>query len=233
MSRACFLVCLSLCLPLPACSMKPDIARPEASWLLNVLGPKQPFIQKESPASWVTQGPFTPERVRLEPSAERDAVRITGGEQGLVLARKLNAYVLTTPFLTWQWKVAPHKGGTHPVRLIVGFRDGGAPRGVRADDKGALPDHDRSLVLLWGHSALNRGWSEPSKRDGAPARYTVRGGQEHTRQWFSEGVDLVALHKRLWPDHPLLDVRVAYAGVAAAGGSSANAAFIRDINLTR
>ncbi|MBL4614710.1 MAG: hypothetical protein JKY27_07550, partial [Magnetovibrio sp.] len=101
---------------------------------------------------------------------------------------------------------------------VVGFV-GGAPEDTKNDVQGvALPPHDRALALIWGDTALRRGSLSlpPLERPLEAPLYTVRGGRENTRKWWSEAVDLSDLYAKAWPNDKRRKVRITFIGLAAA-----------------
>lgn len=204
--------------------------------VMRTLGPTPLFASLDQPEDWIVVGRPTPERVALVQDEGRPAVKITVGAERLVLGHRLGRHILSVPFLTWTWKVSHHRGDLHPVRLVVGFRDGVDKTAPPAGPIDHLPRHDRMLELVWSASALQRGWMRrpPKGHPDARARYVVRGGEERTGVQWREGVDLTALHRRAWPNTPMDQTRTAFIAVEAPSAPPRDAligALISDIRL--
>ena len=144
------------------------------------------------------------------------------------------AMMLATPFLGWSWSLSNHGEGIHPVRLIIGFKGGVSAEDETTSRSKGLPLHDRAITLVWGDTALRRGAFSlpPEERPFEAPVYTVRGGRENTRQWWSEAVDLSDLYKKAWPQDNHRRVRIAFIGLAAAATPSPVRGRVSDITLT-
>jgi hypothetical protein len=145
------------------------------------------------------------------------------GANGAAL-RRLDAPLLAMPFLFWDWTVidgAPE----HPVRVVIGFADQPvAPDSAftRAFSPAAPPRFSRSVALVWGSSALQRGSIETHAPDGegrSHVRYVVRGGRENRGRWWSEHLDLSQIHAAAWPDVDMAQSHVVFAGISTAAGA--------------
>ncbi len=206
---------------------------------LEVLGPVPGFLPL--PADWVIEGPegAAAERLSVVDKAGVRALRVVAGAEGFVIARRVRAGLLATPYLSWSWNMEARGTGVHPVRLLVGFHGGdpespswGAQPFVWAGS--ALPPHDRTLTLAWGHSARHQGTlTRPRAKGRAPSRYTVRGGAGNAGAWWSETVDLAELYARAWPGDDRRRVRVMFIGIAAAASRPAATAHLSRIVLSR
>jgi len=146
------------------------------------------------------------------------ALEIRTGPAQSIAARRINAMLMATPYLSWSWHLSDHGQGTHPVRMVIGFK-GGVPDGssTRGRNNG-LPEHDRAMTLVWGDTALRRGTlTAPNpNRPFEAAVYTVRGGRENTRKWWRDTVDLSELYQKAWPNDERRTIRITFIGIAAA-----------------
>jgi hypothetical protein len=203
---------------------------------LDVLGPTPELVAAGLPGDWVSQGRAGPGQARV---VERDgvpALRLVPGGDGFIVARRLEATLLMSPYLSWSWNVENHGEGLHPVRLIVGFHGGTRDRQPLAWLGSALPPHDRSFAIAWADSALRRGSVlKPEGAEGARAPlYIARGGRENANTWWLETVDLERIYRELWPGDDSTRVRVVFVGLAAAATpGDAPAAFVSGIRLSR
>jgi hypothetical protein len=207
---------------------------------LDVLGPTPDLVAAGLPGDWVSQGRAGPGQARV---VERDgvpALRLTPGGDGFIVARRLDAALVMSPYMSWSWNVEPHGAGLHPVRLIVGFHGGHPDSAGRAREPlsllgSALPSHDRSFAIAWADSPLRRG--SVLRPEGAGPRaplYIARGGRENANAWWLETVDLERIYRELWPGDASSRVRVVFVGLAvtpAAGDTPA--AFVSGIRLSR
>lgn len=232
---------LAALLALSACA-PPPIAGIDVEGKLDVLGPTPDMVAAGLPGDWVIQGRAGAGRARV---VERDgvpALRLVSGGEGFILARRTDALLLATPYLSWSWNMESHGEGLHPVRLIVGFHDGG-PDGAPAETPttrwpgGALPPHNRSFAAAWADSALRRGiMLRPETPDSPRAPlYIVRGGRENTNTWWLETIDLERIYRDLWPDGDIQRARVVFIGLAvvAQPETATAAAHVSGIRLSR
>ncbi len=199
----------------------------EPSGRIEILGPRAGFDPAHLAADWSSVG-GADERLRVVALGGVPSLRFEPGRRPVTLARRTDAVLLATPFLSWAWNLESAGSAPHPVRLVVGF-DGGDPDGRSWGDRAlvwfgtALPPHDRLLVLRWGASALERGALDTgagSQAAAAPrvATYTVRGGPENAATWWLETVDLADLYARAWPGDRSGSARVVFVGFAADPG---------------
>ena len=224
---------------LVACAEPTTTRRPSGS--MDVLGPVPAFEASALPGDWVTEGGVSRGRLTV---VERDgipALMVINGGENFVAAKPTRASLLATPYLSWAWNVEIRDSGPHPVRLVVGFHGGdrrrpawSSPPPVPADH--GLPVHDRTIVIAWGESALQRGaivLPETTAVPQPPARYTARGGRENAGTWWLETVDLSDIYRRSWPDDDAASVQITFIGVAAAAGKSPSPAYLSGIRLSR
>ncbi|MBF0247764.1 MAG: hypothetical protein HQL36_06790, partial [Alphaproteobacteria bacterium] len=143
------------------------------------------------------------------------AVQMRSGETPVHVVRRIDAMMMATPYLGWTWRLTDHGEGSHPVRLVVGFRGGAASPTARPLADPALPPHDRALAVAWGDTALRRGALEPppANRPHDPPVYTARGGRENTRIWWTELVDLSKLYIQAWPGDDVSKAAITFIGM--------------------
>ena len=198
------------------------------------------------PKDWVATGPtgIVKKRVSVVVQDGVKALKIITGSEKFSIVRRTRAMLLATPYLNWSWNLSTHGPGTHPIRLIIGFRGGlrdGAKiektwrQKVFADIGEKLPEFDRSLSVTWEDSALQRGTLFlPAPKEGKlMPRYIVRGGRENYGKWWPEFIDLGDLYNQVWPDDDMSRVQVTFIGVAASGGQVPTTGFLSEVTLTR
>lgn len=226
--------------PLPAMVMVPD-------GRLAILGPDPWFSMQILPQDWgvAGAGDDAAERLFVVRKQGIPSLHVINGDKGFVVARRTNAFLLSTPFLSWSWNMSHQGRGMHPVRLVIGFFGGDRTAtiggaGTYAWKGSDLPPFDRLLSVAWGDSALQRGNltygggsnPAPAPRE-AQARYVVRGGREHTQSWWLENVDLAKTYGRLWSEDDIRAAKVVFIGVAADGGRAPVEAYVAGIVLSR
>jgi len=213
----------------------------EPTGTVEILGPDAAFSPDRPPKDWVVEGRVDG-RLGVASLDGVPALRIGAGAGPLLLARRIRAVLLASPYLSWAWNMEPQTLGFHPVALIVGFRggrrqDGGWNRSDLVSLATSLPSHDRALVLTWGESALQRGSMRPETdpvfADMRPApRYVVRGGRESANIWWLDTVDLSALYAGAWPEDDIGRVQIVFVAIAVTGNADVGA-HIAGIKLSR
>jgi len=213
---------------------------PEPEGRLNVLTSISGIESGILPNDWVMEGPGDVARQNLS-VVEKGGVlslKVTTARNSFVVVRRTQALLLATPYLTWAWNMDRYGAGTHPVRLVIGFK-GGTP-----EDKGwggkaltwfgsRLPPHDRAIAITWEDSALQRGTLTYPKGSATVPHYMVRGGREKTGKWWTEYVDLSRLYSQVWPDDNAADAQVVFIGVASAASKKPTTGHVSKIVLTR
>lgn len=168
------------------------------------------------------------------------SVRAVPGDETAVLARRVDATVLATPFLSWAWSMDPSPEGAHPVDIVVGFYGGDPASGSWGSQPLAwtgspLPPFDRLLALRWGALALRRGTLEDPPEDRQRA-YIVRGGNDNAASWWLETVDLSDIYARAWPRDDRGRAKVMFVGIrvrAHAADTPPAAGYVSGIILSR
>ncbi|MCW8916883.1 MAG: DUF3047 domain-containing protein [Magnetovibrio sp.] len=211
-------------------------AQPTPEGLLTVMGSTSALNLNAPPSDWVIVGGDnnTVPVLSNVTMGGIHALELRSGQNPVIAVRKVDAMMLATPYLSWSWHLSNHGAGIHPVRLVIGF-EGGLREGDETGSRGAdLPEHDRALTLVWGDSALRRGALSlpPIERPFEAPVYTVRGGRENTRTWWSEAVDLSSLYAQAWPQDNHRRVRIKFIGLAAAHSPSVVRGRIAQIVLT-
>ncbi len=211
---------------------------------LNIFGggPENPIFGRSS--DWVGLGASDAVSYKTVYPAGTPALEINGGSENTAIIRRVDAQLLATPFLFWSWNVMEgpaHHPARHPVRLVVGFADADKPRtepsGLATFFRGPKPPaFSRSLTLVWGHSALQRGTltTEHPAADGKPrAVYVVRGGGENQNRWWTENLDLSHMHTRAWPTIDMAFSRIVFVGMSTASGRGRGTVQISGLRLSR
>jgi hypothetical protein len=203
---------------------------------LEILAPLPGFTPARLPAGWIFDGAGETARegITVADKAGVPALKVVSGKREFVLVRRTRAVLLATPYLSWAWNVEAHGAGLHPITLVIGFL-GSAQGSQPLTWLGkALPAHDRIVAIAWGDSALSRGSLMPAAADKPGRRlYVARGGRENSGSWWLETVDLSRIYSRAWPGDDIGRARVAFIGLAAAGGPTPGAAHISGIKLSR
>ncbi|MSO92889.1 MAG: DUF3047 domain-containing protein [Rhodospirillales bacterium] len=220
-------------LMLIGCAEETAMVEPDGK--LDVLGPAPGFSTQSLPSGWVIAGGAAQARFSVIEYEGIPVLKVTSGDQEVYAVRRVDASLLTTPYLSWSWNVDAHGQGQHPVRLIVGFRGGQTKSGAsRSRWSGpSLPAHDRILALTWGDSALNRGTLAASDDGRAWPTYTVRGGRENSRNWWLETVDLAQLYAGAWPEDDPSTARLMFIGVAVVASPKTAVAHVAGVQLSR
>lgn len=206
--------------------------------IMATLGPSPLFAGLDPGDRWLIVGDPLDGHARMAMDEGLPVVHLLAGPDDLILGRRIDQHLLAAPFLTWAWKMSPHAPPYHPVRIIVGFADTSRPLDPKDVTLRRLPDGVRVLELVWNDKALRRGTMD-MPRDGEPARYTVRGGEEALGKRWPEGVDLISLHDQAWPGLSTSHTRIVFVAVRVVPtspprpGASLPAALIADIRLLR
>ncbi len=209
----------------------------EIQSIMATLGPSPLFAGLDPGDRWLIVGDPTNGSARMVADEGLPVVQITAGEDDLILGRRIDQHLLAAPYLTWTWKLSPHKGPYHPVRIAVGFADTSRPLPERDETLRHLPDGVRILELVWNEKALRRGTLD-MPHGAAPARYTVRGGEEGLGRRWQEGIDLITLHDRAWPGLSSSHTRIVFVAARAVptprrSGRTPPAALISNLRLMR
>lgn len=224
---------------LVGCAVVPR-ATVDPKGLLEVLGPTPGWTPDALPGDWIVDGYRRDDgELSVKPSQGVPSLRVVNGKAGFLVVRRTKAFLLASPYLSWAWNVEPQTEGLHPVRLIVGFH-GGDPKSPSWGSQpfvwtgSALPPHDRTLIIAWGESALQRGTLiRPAIGEKSSPRYIARGGRENARSWWLETIDLAKLYAETWPADEVGKVSIVFIGIAAAGGRPPAAAHVSGVVLSR
>ena len=213
----------------------------KATSQLEILAPYPGFIPISPQGEWAISGNAGAVRkqVSMTDLKGEHAMQVKTGERNLVIVRRTQAMLLVTPFLRWDWLMNFHGPGTHPVRLVVGFRGSNPQGGSRGSSPftwlgSQLPPHDRALSVTWEDSALQREkLLFPHNQQNVVPQHVVRGGRENVGRWFSEFLDLSELYTRAWPKDDFGQVRVMLIGMAVAKSRKPTSALVANVALTR
>jgi hypothetical protein len=119
------------------------------------------------------------------------ALRAASTEAGS-MRRDIDTLLLTTPYLTWRWRLEPGPlVGVARLHLAVGFKTGSA---------------ENRLIIAWSDNPTNVGRLE---RKGNAAYFIAQGGTGDGN-WREATLDIAELHRLAWPDINTLDTRVTY-----------------------
>jgi hypothetical protein len=207
---------------------------------LEIFGPDARFPESGIPDDWATDGysAWRLARDYVRTGTERGTPVLSvspAPDDGYMLVRRVNAFLLTSPYFRWSWNMTPPENGEHPLRLAIGFF-GGAPDSASRGGRPLvylgtpLPPYDRVLALVWGEKALARGSVDIAR---PTPRYVARGGRENGGLWWTETVDLAQLYRRAWPKDDATRARIVFIGFAAPAADPALKGRFADIVLSR
>lgn len=151
------------------------------------------------PRDWAAAGPsgIVKKRVSVVVQDGVKALKVITGPEKISIVLRTHAMLLATPYLNWSWNLSTHGPGTHPIRLIIGYKGGVKTQKTWNQHvfKGFgsnFPEFDRSLSVTWEDSALQRETLFlPAPKDGKlMPRYIVRGGRKNYGKWWPEFIYL-------------------------------------------
>lgn len=204
-----------------------NVLRPHGERTLVVMDFQHPFPLDPPPSGWRHRRFWT--RAPMQMSfAEKDgvnALRAATKDSASMLFRHVDVDVGTYPFLVWRWYIEQpieaaadertRAGDDHPARLFLAFR--------------TATGDSRRMEIIWGDK-LHAG---DYKFIGGFPHYVADGGDENTRRWRAEAVDLRAITKHIWPDGQpmhLVDIAVF---CDSDDTHTESVAYIADVALTR
>ena len=206
---------------------------------LPILTPRQDLSLARFEKEWIVIGSLRQAFPTLQDDGIFLHLAIKSGPEPFAVLRPINAQLLATPYLGWNWRIIKETTPNSPLQITIGFLDDEAQG--KSWSLGSIwgpniPKFSRSLTIEWAPSALQRGFLEVpiEVHKGPPvARYVARGGRENLNLWWREIVDLSALHAKAWPNLNMQDTRVVFAGMIVNPGNGEIAAHIRGLHLTR
>ena len=224
---------------LSACTPPTAISGPGGA--LNVLALPAGFDVDDLPNDWFLTGDAGSQQISPSTVDPLHELKVTSSGNGFALTRNTDAILLATPYLSWRWNVQPGDWKYHPVRLLVGFNEGGTKpsrsKGLAKLFPGlSLPPHDRGLSIGWGPSALMRGTFIHMKNKESHRQevyYTIRGGRENAGKWWEETVDLSHLYAKAWPNDDASRAKIVFIGIGVAKSQRPQTSMIGDIQLSR
>ena len=205
---------------------------------LTILMPRQDLSLAQFKKEWIVIGRLRQALPTLQDDGIFLHLAIKSGPKPFAALRPINAQLLATPYLGWNWRIIEGTSSKSPLQIIIGFLDDKTESktwSIGSSWRPNIPNFSRSLTIEWAPSALQRGFLEaPPRRNGPPvARYIARGGKENLNRWWREIVDLSALHAKAWPGLNMRDTRVVFAGIGVKPGDGGVAAHIRGLHLSR
>ncbi len=230
-------VCAGLiCVSLGGCVVPQAEVGPEGT--LEVFGPTALADGPILPDDWVLESEgvrASGRNIAVSGGDGSATLTLTTGPSRFVLARRVKASLLASPYIGWSWRMAPAAGREADIRLLVGFHAGNPESRSWGSEPFAhlgtnLPPFDRAIAIVWGNSALERGSLSTAA---AIPEYTARGGAEHTDQWWSDNLDLADLYRKAWPNDRIERVRIMFVGFAVSENTTAVQANFGDIVLYR
>ncbi len=225
-----------LCVHLGGCVVPQAEVGPEGT--LEVFGPMALAPGPTLPDDWVLESDAaraTGRNIAVSGGDGSATLTLTTGASRFVLARRVKATLLASPYIGWSWQMTPASGREADIRLLIGFHGGNPESRSWGSEPFAhlgtnLPPFDRAIAIMWGSSALERG----SLSTGASIpEYIARGGPEHAGQWWSDNLDLAALYRKAWPNDRIERARIMFVGFAVGENTAAVQANFGDIVLYR
>ena len=168
---------------------EPPSAKVDLTGSIQLFGPATGLSVSDLSDDWIRLGASPKDHAIISAAADGLSIRLSSGQQPYSLVRRTDASLLAAPFLSWSWRVEASKQPFYPARITIGLRDtlvsGGRrqPTLVFGASRG-LPKYDRTIILVWSHSALMRGSVNHITSEPASVRYVVRGGQENADRWW-------------------------------------------------
>lgn len=159
-----------------------------------------------------------------------DGLRLVTPPGGMLQGQVVDRPLGPLSILTWAWRLLPSQepgADDLPVRLIVGYGDAPMPQKAAEQRIDGLPMHDRALLIVWGTDPDDEGRRE---RVGRYGRYFVNAGTT-SGGWWEQVVDLRSLHRILWPDVAIQNVRIAFVAVAVRDSARFSQADVMQIEL--
>ena len=227
----------TIALSLASCGI--NVPNVELDGTLPILTPRQDLSLARLEKEWIVIGSVRQALPTLQDDGIFLHLAIKSGPKPFAALRPINAQLLATPYLAWNWRIIEGTTSNSPLQIIIGFLDDETQS--RNWSLGSIwgpniPKFSRSLTIEWAPSALQRGFLEaPIRgRKGPPvARYIARGGRENLNRWWREIVDLSTLHAKAWPNLNMQNTRLVFAGIVVNPGNGQIAAHIRGLHLTR
>jgi len=224
---------------LSACTPPNVVTGPDGG--LNILTLPLNFNVDDLPDGWFLAGSAEARQLAPDRKNPYTELRVSSGQEGFAVGRRTDASLLTTPYLSWRWNPQPGKWRHHPVRILIGFNNGGPKPAKRQGIARVFPNlgqppHDRGLSIVWGPSALMRGTlihlnaPDSTRKE---AYYTVRGGQENAGVWWKETIDLSSLYAKAWPEDDPSQAQIVFIGIGTAKSNQPETSYIGDIRLSR
>ena len=196
---------------------------PEAA-LMDFSGP---FALDPPPPGWRHRTFWTRRPMRMSFATKEGVPALRAETDGTasMLFRHVDVDLAAYPVLAWRWYVErpvesplderTREGDDHPARLFLAFADAGGG--------------ERRMEVVWGNRLRRGDW----KFIGGFPHYVADGDAENAGRWRDEEVDLLALHRRLWPDVPpgrLVEVAV-FCDTDETGAGSVS--YVADVRARR
>ena len=216
-----------------------DIVQVELDGTLTILTPNYFYSPETMREDWVVVGDIENVAPRILIENTTPYLAIDGSAAPFAALRPINAKLLATPFLSWEWRVMDSFKHYAPLRLTIGFSDDVIQSGVWPIQrlwKPVIPEFSRSISIEWGHSALERGSLKifkDVKTKRLLASYIARGGHENQGIWWQEAVDLSSLHAKAWPHLDMRNTAIVFAGFIVNKVQSKMSGHLRKLRLSR
>lgn len=186
-----------------------------------------PFALDPLPPGWRYRTFWTRPSMQLG-FVEKDgvkALRMATRSSASMLFRNVDVSLADYPKLKWRWYIEQpivtsrdertREGDDHPARFFLSLKT----------DAG----EDRRFEIIWGNR-LHRG---DTKTIGGFPHYVADGGDENTRQWRDEEIDLVAVTQMFWPDERVVRLTDLALFCDSDETKSASVAYVADVRVAK
>jgi Protein of unknown function (DUF3047) len=204
-----------------------NVLTPHGERELVVMDFSRPFPLDPPPPGWVHRRFWTraPMKMSFQEKDGVEALRLATASSASMLFRHVDVDIAAYPFLTWRWYIEQpieaaadertRAGDDHPARLFLAFR--------------TTTGESRRMEIIWGDK-LHAG--EYKFINGFP-HYVADGGDENTRQWRTEAVDLRPITRRIWPDGAPMHLVDIALFCDSDETHTASIAYVADVKLAR
>ena len=194
-------VCLAVMLTACTTSQRLNVLVPDGTSPLVVMDFRTPLALDPLPDGWRHRTFFRTEPMQISfvPKDGRPSIRLATHRSASMLYRFTEIPLSQYPLLSWDWFVeqpieseideTTKAGDDHPARLYLSFR--------------SAAGETYAMEIIWGNRKLRAGdWKylESFWSSNRFPHYVARGGNENTRRWHDERVDLRELYRKNWGD---------------------------------
>lgn len=219
----CFLL-IAIILISTGCTFPKTQVTPEGKLDIfrSSLSPKNPLLNSEWLLDTGKQNNFFHEFAQTVGQVKNLKLNLLNQKDPYILIKRIDANLLATPFLSWNWRIPIFESLDHPVCILVGFY-GGQSNSKFWNDKfiayshAGYPTYDRVLKIIWHRNALLRGTLRFN--DQIP-EYVARGGLENVDMWHLENINLASIYRKIWPNDSMENTHIVFLGFWVRGSKS-------------